>query len=129
MSTRAHQPGDRRDGPHGPAPLPGPTFYHGGGTMRILRCGTPWALSLALLACAGDGPSGPSGTLRVRITDSPFSEARAAFVTFSEVSAHRDGGDWETLAFYPPGAARTCDLKRLQGAVDVLGVGALAAGT
>ncbi len=72
-------------------------------------------------------PSG-SGTLAVRITDSPFSEASAVLVTFSEVSAHTSDGAWVTLPFAGGATARTCDLKNLEGAVDVLGTGPLAAG-
>jgi hypothetical protein len=49
-------------------------------------------------------------------------------VTFSSVSVHRADGDaWQTIPF-AAGAARTCDLKKLNGPVDVLGVGALPAG-
>jgi hypothetical protein len=83
-------------------------------------------------ACGGDSPSAPSGSgmLNVRITDSPYSDARALLVTFSEVSAHRadtsDGG-WSRLNF-ESGSTRTCDLKKLVNAQDVLGVGPLASG-
>ena len=85
-------------------------------------------------ACSGNGPAAPggSGTLNVRITDSPFSDARAVLVTFSEVMAHRgdegSGEGWERLAFAEGAATRTCDLKKLETAEDVLGVGALPAG-
>jgi len=72
------------------------------------------------------GGAGAPGTLTVRLTDSPFSDARALLVTFSEVSAHLSGTGWQTLPI--PGGTRTCDLKQLQGAVDVLGVGSLPAG-
>ena len=34
------------------------------------------------------GPSSSAGTLTIRLTDSPFSDAQAVLVTFSEVSAH-----------------------------------------
>jgi hypothetical protein len=73
-------------------------------------------------------PAG-SGTLAVRITDSPFSEASAVLVTFSEVSAHTSDGGWVTLPFANGATARTCDLKNLEGGVeDMLGTGTLAAG-
>jgi hypothetical protein len=71
---------------------------------------------------------GGSGTLAIRVTDSPFSDAKALLVTFSEVSVHTaDPGDWKTLPFQS-GASRTCDLKQLNGAADLLGVGPLPAG-
>jgi len=68
------------------------------------------------------------------ITDSPFSDAKAVLVTFSEVTAHRAESDWTKLPFAAPDAAtaaptsRTCDLKKLESAEDILGVGALPAG-
>lgn len=78
---------------------------------------------------AGSGGSGSAaGMLTIHLTDSPFSDARALLVTFSEVSVHRaDPGEWKTLPF-AAGTSRTCDLKKLNGATDVLGVGPLAAG-
>jgi len=73
-------------------------------------------------------PSTPSGTLTVKITDSPFSDAKAVLVTFSAVSVHRADGDaWQTIPF-TSGGSRTCDLKKLQGPTDVLGVGSLPSG-
>jgi len=61
------------------------------------------------------------------LKDSPFSDAKALLVTFSEVSAHASGGDFKTLPF-TGGGSRTCDLKKLTTATDVLGTGPLAAG-
>jgi hypothetical protein len=80
-------------------------------------------------AC-GDSSTAPSGTatLNVRITDSPFADARALLVTFTEVSVNREDEGWQTLRFGDGASSRTCDLKKLQGAQDVLGTGALAAG-
>jgi hypothetical protein len=76
----------------------------------------------------GSGAGGSTGTLAIHITDSPFSEAKALLVTFSEVTVHRaDPGEWRTLTF-ASGSTRTCDLKKLNGATDVLGVGSLPAG-
>ena len=89
------------------------------------------ALLLAILGSAcGDSPSGPSGTsgnFRLMLTDSPFSDARAVLVTFTSVSVHRSGeGGFTALPL--EGGERTCDLKKLQGPQDILGVGTLTAG-
>jgi hypothetical protein len=75
----------------------------------------------------GTTPAG-SGTLTVSLKDSPFSDAKAVLVTFKEVSVHRSGAGWETVPFAGAAAGRTCDLKQLQNATDVLGVGTLPAG-
>lgn len=76
----------------------------------------------------GGGSSAVTGSLAIRITDSPFSDAKALLVTFSEVNVHRaDGDSWQTIPF-ASGSTRTCDLKKLQGPTDVLGVGSLPAG-
>jgi hypothetical protein len=87
----------------------------------------------AILGCAcgatATSPSNAARTLNLMITDSPFSDARAVLVTFSEVQLHRaDDGSWQTLPFADGGGTRTCDLKKLETAEDILGVGALAAG-
>lgn len=96
----------------------------------------PLAAAAVVVGCSKT-PSSPSttNTVSVMLTDSPFTDAQALVVTFSEVSAHMSGGDWVTLPFAstgtPPTAvtARTCDIKRLvNGATDVLGVGALTPG-
>ena len=75
------------------------------------------------------GTSTPSSaTLSIRITDSPFSDAKAVLVTFSTVNVHlADGDSWQTIPF-TSGSTRTCDLKKLQGPTDVLGVGSLPSG-
>ena len=65
------------------------------------------------------------------LTDSPFSDAKSLLVTFSDVSVHKadDAADtWTKLPFAGGATSRTCDLKKLQGAQDVLGTGTLAAG-
>jgi hypothetical protein len=101
-------------------------------------------LAAGAFACSSsDAPTGPSGssapptsgggtpstgTLAIQLTDSPFSDAKALLVTFTDVSVHRaDPGEWRTLPF-ASGSSRTCDLKKLNGATDVLGVGPLPAG-
>lgn len=74
------------------------------------------------------GGSNGSGTLAINITDSPFSDAKALLVTFSEVKVHSaDSDSWQTIPF-TSGSSRTCDLKKLQGPTDVLGIGTLPAG-
>jgi hypothetical protein len=66
------------------------------------------------------------------ITDTPFEEATALHVTFTEVKAHRaDGaGGWLTVPFAgdPAPTSRTCNLKKLEEAFDILGVASLEAG-
>lgn len=85
----------------------------------------------AAYAC-GNSPTAPSsagGTLNLMITDSPYSDAKSLLVTFSEVTAHRsEVGGSNPLSFAGGATSRTCDLKKLVGAQDVLGVGALPAG-
>lgn len=84
------------------------------------------------IACGGESVTSPSGTgrLSLMIKDSPYSDAKAVLVTFSEVTAHRDGeGGFTRLPFGETTAtSRTCDLKKLVERQDVLGVGALPEG-
>ncbi len=64
------------------------------------------------------------------LTDSPFTDAKSLFITFSEVDTHKSDtaeSAWSKVEF-PNGATRTCDLKKLQTAQDVLGLGALPVG-
>jgi hypothetical protein len=87
---------------------------------------------IALAAACGDSVVSPSGNgrLNLMITDSPYSDAKALLVTFSDVTAHVSGqGGFSRLPFVDTTAtSRTCDLKKLVGRQDVLGVGPLAAG-
>ena len=89
-------------------------------------------VAIAWVGCSGSSPSSPSSagsTLNVMIKDSPFSDAKALLVTFSEVSAHVSGaGGFTVLPFSGGGTSRTCDLKKLATAQDILGTGSLAAG-
>lgn len=63
------------------------------------------------------------------LTDSPFSDAKAVLVTFSEVTAHRDADvDFTKVPFAANGTTRTCDLKKLETSQDILGIGALPVG-
>ena len=90
------------------------------------------ALGVVSFGCSDSpsGPSGTAGTLSLRITDSPFTDAKAVLVTFSEVTAHRSEESWLKVPFADSAAtSRTCDLKRLEGsAQDLLGSGPLPAG-
>jgi hypothetical protein len=88
------------------------------------------ALSTAVVGCSSpSGPSSAGSTLNVMLKDSPYSDAKALLVTFSEVSAHVSGtGGFSVLPFTGGATSRTCDLKRLTTAQDVLGTGTLAAG-
>ena len=81
-------------------------------------------------APSGGDTAGPTGAGRatIMLQDSPFSDAKAVLVTFSDVSVHMSGGDFVTLPFASGGSSRTCDLKKLVGAQDVLGTGPLAPG-
>jgi hypothetical protein len=75
------------------------------------------------------GTSGTSGTLTINITDSPFIDAKAVLVTFSEVQVHHTSNGWITVPFDGGSPSRTCDLKQLVGGVqDVIGVGSLPSG-
>lgn len=77
---------------------------------------------------SGGSSTPANGTLGINITDSPFSDAKALLVTFSEVKVHNaDSDSWQTIPF-ASGTSRTCDLKKLQGPTDVLGIGTLPAG-
>ena len=85
------------------------------------------------LGCGGPdtGPSGSTGTMRMMLKDSPFTDAKSLLVTFSEVDAHKSDtaeASWAKVPFAGGATSRTCDLKKLQTAQDVLGTGPLATG-
>lgn len=90
------------------------------------------AAGIGFIACGGDSVTSPSGTgrLSLMIKDSPYSDAKALLVTFSEVTAHRAGeGGFTKLPFGDTTAtSRTCDLKKLVDRQDMLGVGPLPEG-
>ena len=86
--------------------------------------------AMSLTACSSS-PSSPSAgsNLTIMLKDSPFSDAKALLVTFSEVSAHVSGtGGFTPIPFSGGATSRTCDLKKLAAATDVLGTGTLDAG-
>jgi hypothetical protein len=98
--------------------------------MRVLAFVVTAACALSLGCGSDTGPSGATGTMRMMLTDSPFTDAKSLLVTFSEVDAHKSDttdGAWTKLPF-AAGTTRTCDLKKLQAAQDVLGTGPLATG-
>jgi hypothetical protein len=95
--------------------------------MRFLLFGV-FISVLGLAACGDDSPTSPdttSGNFRVMLKDSPFNDAKAVLITFTDVSAHRSGeGGFTTIGT----GTRTCDLKKLQSSQDVLGVGTIPQG-
>ena len=99
--------------------------------MRIIAA-LAIVAAAGIAACGSDSVTSPSGTgrLSLMIKDSPYSDARALLVTFSEVTAHRDGeGGFTKLPFGDTTAtSRTCDLKKLVDRQDMLGVGPLPEG-
>ena len=86
--------------------------------------------AMSLTACSSSPSSPSSGSnLTIMLKDSPFSDAKALLVTFSEVSAHVSGtGGFTPIPFSGGATSRTCDLKKLAAATDVLGTGTLTAG-
>ena len=78
---------------------------------------------------AGSGSTnGGSAHLTIGITDSPFSDAKAVLITFDGISVHTAGQGWQTVSFANGATERTCDLKKLTSAQDVLGSGPLPVG-
>jgi len=99
--------------------------------MRFtIAIATVAALALTAASCgeSATGPTGAPGSLTVLLKDSPFSDAKSLLVTFSEVSAHKAEGEWIKLPFTGGGTTRTCDIKKLVDAQDVLGTGPLTPG-
>jgi len=95
----------------------------------MLAAGVLTAFACSDSSTSPTSPSSAPSTLNLMIKDSPFTDARAVLVTFSEVTVHRSGeGGFTRLPFAGAATARTCDLKKLTDAQDVLGTGALPAG-
>lgn len=100
--------------------------------MRVLGFAVAVACAVSF-GCGGSdsSPSGTTGTMRVMLKDSPFTDAKSLLVTFSEVDAHKSGtadSSWAKVPFAAAATSRTCDLKKLQTAQDVLGTGPLTTG-
>jgi uncharacterized protein DUF4382 len=97
---------------------------------RMFRALFAIALATSVVACSSSSsPSNTGSTLSIMLKDSPYSDAKALLVTFSEVSAHVSGaGGFNALPFAGAATSRTCDLKKLTTAQDVLGTGTLTAG-
>ena len=99
--------------------------------FRVCRALVIVAASAAAVAACSSSPSSPSGgsNLTIMLKDSPFSDAKALLVTFSEVSAHVSGtGGFTPIPFSGGATSRTCDLKKLAAATDVLGTASLTPG-
>lgn len=99
--------------------------------MRVFAFTVAAACALSLGCGSDTSPSGTTGTMRMMLKDSPFTDAKSLLVTFSEVDAHKSDttdGSWSKLPFAGGGTTRTCDLKKLETAQDVLGTGPLATG-
>ncbi|PYR67050.1 MAG: hypothetical protein DMF88_14150 [Acidobacteria bacterium] len=98
--------------------------------MRVFAFVLAAACAMSIGCGSDTSPSGTTGTMRMMLKDSPFTDAKSLLVTFSEVDAHKSDateGSWSKLPF-ASGTTRTCDLKKLQTAQDVLGTGPLATG-
>lgn len=91
-------------------------------------------ITCILVGSCGGGSSGTSSggtgnnSLTITMTDSPFSDAKSVLVTFSQVQIQNSGGAWVTVPFPGGDGTRTCDLNKLAGSRDVLGIGPLVAG-
>jgi hypothetical protein len=101
---------------------------HRPGEEVIMRFTRAVATALLFTGMACNSSTAPSSTFTMMLKDSPFSDAKALFVTFSTVSVHVSGGNFVPLPFVGGATSRTCDLKKLTTVQEVLGTGALAAG-
>ena len=100
------------------ATVAGPGGTSGGGTTPTPNNGSSGSTG-GSTGSGGSTDVAGAGRLTVRLTDSPFSEAEAVLVTFTDFSVHRTGGEWETIQF-PGGGSRTCDLKQLEAGAQAL---------
>jgi hypothetical protein len=124
-------------------------------SLGVIVAAAACGLSLAMAGC-GSGISGPSGTVlpggsgagagggtgtggggafgtsgsgrvSIQMTDSPYGDASAVLVEISDVSVHSSGGGWESVPMETEGTI-TCDLKQLEGPIDIVGDGVFDAG-
>jgi hypothetical protein len=86
--------------------------------------------ALSVVGCGGSptSPSGTSGNFRMMMKDAPYDDAKAVLVTFTAVEVHRAGGPPTRLNFAGGGSTRTCDLKKLEAAQDLIGTASLETG-
>jgi Domain of unknown function (DUF4382) len=98
------------------------------GSSTSTTAPTSSSINTSVSAPSPQSPSVGTSSLTVMLKDSPFSDATALLVTFSEVNVHASGADWVTVPFAAGASSRTCDLKKLETAQDILGVGPLPAG-
>jgi hypothetical protein len=96
--------------------------------MRHLRHAAAFTLTIVALACSSSTAPSSTSSFSISLKDSPFTDAKALLVTFSEVSVHASGGAFQMLPFASGATTRTCDLLRLTTATDVLGTAPLAIG-
>lgn len=93
--------------------------------FRFLWAGAAAALLALAIGCGGSPTSATAqGNFRVMLTDSPFADAKAVLVTFSDLSIHSSGGGWTPVVT----TTTTCDLKQLQNAQTLLGSATLQPG-
>ena len=90
--------------------------------MRLVPL-VPLLVTVACVSGCADAPGAPTtpATLSILLKDSPYTDAQAVFVTFSEISVHASGGTFETLPFANNVSTRTCDLKKLVDTQELLG--------
>ncbi len=101
--------------------------------MKLIHVGAALAAGLAVASCGSSRAKSPSDSgggmlVRVMLQDSSFADAKAVLVTFTEMSVLQASGAFRGVPFADAATSRTCDLKKLEGAPDLLGFGPLAAG-
>ncbi len=95
-----------------------------GGPTAVASAG---ASSGSGASSGGSAGTSGSGRVTIQMTDSPYGDASAVLVEISEVSVHSSGGGWQSVPMEMDGTI-TCDLKKLEGPVDIVGDGVFEAG-